>query len=233
MKKIFGCLVKAYYRHPLRSAALSAVISYLGYAWLFGWQLAAGIIFLLLVHEGGHFAMARAFSVKTGVPFLIPFLGAVVDIKENVASPLKEAAIALGGPLAGTFGAALFAFLYEYFYAGEFLLLAYVGSLLNLFNLVPSEPLDGGRIALAISPRLWWAGIIITGLLAVYTMSLFIWLIFIFALVRMWSFDYIGEKEFYNSLERSKKGALLAAYLGLIGISGSLIVWVGQILRLF
>jgi Zn-dependent protease len=72
-----------------------------------------------------------------------------------------EAIVGIGGPLLGSIGALSVGLLY--FSTGNplFLVLAHTGFFLNLFNLIPIIPLDGGRIVSAISPRLWVVGLVI------------------------------------------------------------------------
>ncbi len=234
MKKFFYFAYRAYYRHPLRSAALSVLLSYVGYEWLFSTRIACGVVALLLLHELGHFAVARALGVRTGVPFLVPFLGAVVDIREVEVEAEKEARIALAGPLLGAASAVFFAVLYWWLLDTDWLLLAYIGALLNLFNLIPADPLDGGRVSAVLSPRLWWLGSFLIGLAAAYTMSLFIWLIFLFSAYRLWGFDYeTAECEFFRCVKRSFKLRLLALYLALIGVLGALLLWLSAVIKQF
>jgi Zn-dependent protease len=116
------------------------------YARLFGWQFALGFVVLIFIHEMGHLLAAKSVGLKVSLPLFIPFIEAIVGI---------------GGPILGSIGAAgVFAC---YYYTGNqlFLVLAYFGFLINLFNLIPIIPLDGGRIVSAISPWLWLIGICI------------------------------------------------------------------------
>ena len=71
-----------------------------------------------------------------------------------------EAFIGIAGPIAGTIASlAVFAF---YVATGSrlVLVLSWFGFTMNLFNLLPVPPLDGGRVAAAISPWFWVAGLV-------------------------------------------------------------------------
>ena len=143
----------------LLGSSLSFVVSVWFYALFFGWKFAFVFTLLILVHECGHAIFMRAFGVPASLPYFIPGFGALITIKERPASVLAEAYIALGGPLVGSL-AALACFAYGELTGEQFwIAAAYTGFFLNLFNLFPVMPLDGGRIAGAISPRIWLFGL--------------------------------------------------------------------------
>jgi Zn-dependent protease len=117
-----------------------------GYALIWGWKFAVGIVFLILVHEMGHYLEARRQGLHPALPVFIPFLGAYVAIKEE-RNPWQHAKIALAGPILGGIGAAAI-WLYGEADGSRLLqALGYTGFLLNLFNLLPVGFLDGGHIA--------------------------------------------------------------------------------------
>jgi len=135
---------------------ISMLVAAFFYTIFFGPAFAVGLVLLILVHESGHVIVARAQGLPMSLPvFLGPF-GAVTNMKRPPRDAKQEAIIAIGGPVFGT--AAAFACLvwalavpdthqFHYF----LLALAEIGFFLNLFNLIPLSPLDGGRIATAIS----------------------------------------------------------------------------------
>ena len=134
------------------------LVSVFAYALLFGWPYAAGFVGLIFVHEMGHFIAARSRGLDVGAPTFIPFVGAWIQLKDQPRDAETEAYIGMAGPLVGSFGA-----LACYWMAREtgstlLLALAYSGFFLNLFNLIPVSPFDGGRITAVISPRLWLLG---------------------------------------------------------------------------
>jgi Zn-dependent protease len=146
---------------PLLKMGGSMLIAFAAYAWLFGWRFAAGVIILIFIHEMGHLIAARFVGLKVSLPLFIPFFGARILLQEMPRNAWIEAIIGVGGPLLGSLGAV--ATLACYFYTGNqlFLVIGYFGFFINLFNLVPIVPLDGGRIVSAISPWLWILGLAI------------------------------------------------------------------------
>jgi Zn-dependent protease len=143
------------------------LISLVVYAFIYGWRYAAGFVALLFVHEMGHFIAARQRGLNVGAPTFIPFLGAWINMKDMPRDAETEAYVGLGGPLLGTLGTLPF-----YFMARDagpedawLMAIAYAGFFLNLFNLIPLSPLDGGRITAVLSPKLWLLGVPIVGLL--------------------------------------------------------------------
>jgi len=157
------------------------VLSIWAYSIFWGWQFAAGFVLLILLHEFGHLIAAKLFRLNVGWPVFIPFMGAVIALKEAPRHAWVEFWIAAGGPIAG--GLAALGCHYIYWKTGNpfFGALAYVGYFLNLFNLMPTGFLDGGRMVTALSPWLWVVGIVIAGAFACYRPSFIIFLILIFS----------------------------------------------------
>ncbi|HEX5439972.1 MAG TPA: site-2 protease family protein, partial [Ktedonobacterales bacterium] len=130
---------------------LSALASLAAYAWLFGWQFGLGILVLLFAHEMGHYVIIRAKGLPASWPVFIPLLGAYVAMRRMPVNVRDEAEIAIAGPFAGAMASALCFWLYHVTGLTVLLPLAYFSFLINLLNLIPVSPLDGGRIVGAIS----------------------------------------------------------------------------------
>lgn len=128
------------------------------YAMLYGWKFAAGFVGLIFFHEMGHYIAAKQKKLDVGLPIFIPFVGAWINLKEAPMNAEVEAYVAYAGPLIGTFAA--FACYYMGSYTGNnlYFALAQAGFMINLFNLIPISPLDGGRITSIISPYIWFLG---------------------------------------------------------------------------
>lgn len=116
-----------------------------GYALLWGWQFAVGLVGLILVHELGHFLEAKRLGLDPALPVFVPFLGAYVALRNAPFDPWRSARVSLAGPIVG--GAGALALLVAGEALDERLLraLAYTGFFLNLFNLLPVAFLDGGH----------------------------------------------------------------------------------------
>jgi Zn-dependent protease len=134
------------------------LLSVAAYAWLFGWWYAVGFVALIFVHEMGHYVAARRRGLKVGAPTFIPFVGAWVQLKDLPHDAETEAYVGMAGPLVGTFGALGCYYLARATDNQLLLALSYAGFFLNLFNLIPLSPFDGGRISAVISPKLWLVG---------------------------------------------------------------------------
>jgi Zn-dependent protease len=134
------------------------LISVIAYSWLFGWGYAVGFVALIFVHEMGHYIAARRRGLNVGAPTFIPFLGAWINMKDMPRDAETEAYVGMAGPLVGSIGALACYYAARNFDSDLLLAVAYSGFFINLFNLIPLSPLDGGRISAAISPRLWLIG---------------------------------------------------------------------------
>jgi Zn-dependent protease len=148
--------------------ALTMLVSVVAYAslWGLGWVAAIGFVILLFIHEMGHWVVMRLKGVRASVPIFIPFLGAVIGMRSMPRSVKDEAEIGIAGPIAGTAGALACMGLGDLYGGHLWPLLGTIGLFLNLFNLIPVSPLDGGRVAAAISRWLWPVGLV--GLLALF-----------------------------------------------------------------
>ena len=117
-----------------------------GYALIWGWRFAVGFVLLILVHELGHYVEAQRQGLNPQLPVFIPFLGAYVALRNQPFDPWRNALVSIAGPVAGGV-AALACLVYGNATDSDLLrALAYVGFLLNLFNLIPIGILDGGHI---------------------------------------------------------------------------------------
>src|SRR5699024_4522871 len=130
------------------------------YAAFFGWQLAVVLVYLLLVHESGHLVAARQKGIKTSPAYFIPFVGAVISMKERPKDAATEAYLAYGGPLAGLISFLPAVLLYSWTGAPVWLLVIFLGAFLNLLNMLPVSPLDGGRIVTVLSTKIWFLGLL-------------------------------------------------------------------------
>lgn len=151
---------------------LSAVASLVTYAWLFGWQFGLGILVLLFAHEMGHYVIIRAKGLPASWPVFIPLLGAYVAMRRMPVNARDEAEIAIAGPFAGAMASALCFWLYHVTGLTVLLPLAYFSFLINLLNLIPVSPLDGGRIVGAISRWIWPIGLVALAIAFLYTQSI-------------------------------------------------------------
>lgn len=97
-----------------------------------------------------------------------------------------EAYVGMAGPLAGTVGALACYYLARHYDSNLLLALAYAGFFINLFNLIPLSPFDGGRITAIVSPRVWLLGVPILIALFFYRPSPLLILVAILAAPQVW-----------------------------------------------
>lgn len=199
------------------SMALSLVV----YAQIWGMTFAAGFVGLLFAHEMGHVLAARVRGLEVSAPAFIPFMGAFITMKQAPDDAETEAYVAYGGPFIGTL--ACFA---VYFWARAYesdagLAIAYSGFFLNLFNLVPVSPLDGGRITAVLGPRIWLLGAPLLLAAMLYRPSPMLLIIALIAsphLLAAWRYDPAAPENvaYYGRIPATTKFEYTALYLGLV-----------------
>ena len=201
--------------------ALTMLLSVGAYALLFPVWFAVGLVVLIWVHEMGHVLQLKREGVKASAPMFVPFLGAFVAMKEMPKNALAEARVGLAGPVLGTLGALGAWGIYAWTQNPLFLGLAYVGFFINLFNLLPMLPLDGGRAVGAMSPVFWLLGIVMTVALF-FIQPNFIILIIAFLggteLWRRWKMRNTPEGQAYNKIELRHRVMVGLVYFGLIAV---------------
>jgi len=199
----------------------SMLISVVVYAWVYGWRYAVGFVALLFVHEMGHYIAARHKGLKVGAPTFIPFVGAWIELKDLPHDAQTEAYVGLGGPLLGTVGAVLVYFAARNWGIDWLLAVAYSGFFLNLFNLIPLSPFDGGRITAVLSPRIWLLGVPMLVALFLWRPSPMLILIAILAWPQLWkAWKYRSdspEAQTYYAVPTAVKWEYGTYYLALAG----------------
>jgi Zn-dependent protease len=136
----------------------SMLVSVGAYALIWPWQFAVGLVLLIFVHEMGHVIQLRREGVPATAPMFIPFMGAAVGMKRLPDDAAAEARVGLAGPILGSVACLIPLGLYAATGNHLFQALAFTGFFLNLFNLAPVLPLDGGRAMAALTPWMWLVG---------------------------------------------------------------------------
>lgn len=145
---------------PLLGTIASMGVAAALYARLYGAAFAIGLVLLILLHELGHGAAAKALGLRVGLPVFIPFLGAFIALKEQPRSSWVETRVAAAGPAAGLLGAAgCLLWASRAADAGLPNALAHVTLTINLFNLIPVAGLDGDRATETFELRHWLAAL--------------------------------------------------------------------------
>lgn len=205
----------------LLTTAGTALVSVAAYSLFFGWWFAVGFVILLFVHEMGHVVQLRREGIRASAPMFIPFMGAVITSRSLGDNALAEARVGLAGPVLGTLGSGVCLLVAELTGSDFFRALAYIGFFLNLFNLLPIVPLDGGRAMAAMAPWMWFLGFGALVFLELTFPSPILLIIIFFAgfeLYRRWQRRKSGSIEtaaYYRVAPRHRL-LVAAVYIGLI-----------------
>ncbi|MBA3610560.1 MAG: site-2 protease family protein [Rubrobacter sp.] len=197
--------------------ALTMLVSIGAYALLFPWTFAVGIVALIWVHEMGHVLQLKREGIEASAPMFIPFLGAFVAMKQMPKDALAEARVGLAGPILGTLGGLAVLGLYAATGEPVFLGLAYFNFIINLFNLAPLLPLDGGRAVGAMSLVFQVLGLVVmVALIFVAPIMAFVAVLGLPELWNRWKTRKTPEGRAYYDLPLRHRVAVGAVYIGLI-----------------
>jgi len=211
----FGAIL---YKLKVVTVAGSMIVSIGAYALLGGWWFGVGLVGLIFVHEMGHVLALKRQGVPASAPLFIPFMGAVIGMKKMPENAWREAEVALAGPLLGSLGAAAVWAAGSYYHSHFLIALAFVGFFINLFNLIPVVPLDGGRAVAALHPAIWLLGLLGLVVLTVLRPSPILPLIIVIGsleLWRRWKGRNLPAFAGYYRVTRWQRAAVATAYLGL------------------
>ena len=208
-------------------ASITAIISIAAYSFIFGWPFAIGLVALLFIHEMGHALVMKLKGIPIRGMIFIPLLGAAVLMRQMPKNARDEAEVGIAGPIAGTIAASV-CFLFAQ--ANPFSIwtpLAYFGFFINLFNLVPIVPFDGGRVLAAIDRRLWIVGFMgligfeIWSYIQYHTFSPWLLFFIVIAGTQLWSRRRVAdtpEAQAYYKVSAGERIVLTLAYFGLAAV---------------
>ncbi|PGP14674.1 hypothetical protein COA01_30440 [Bacillus cereus] len=160
----------------------------------YGWKLGALLVFFLAIHEYGHLWAARKLGLRTTNAIFIPFVGALIAMKDLPKKAKDEAYVGYMGPVFGTLGV-LFTAVPMYFITHDTFWAAAIlmGFMLNLFNLIPISPLDGGRVMAAVSVKVWIVGFFMIVAAAIWLKTFVLFLIMLMSGIEIY-FVYKKKK---------------------------------------
>jgi Zn-dependent protease len=148
-----------------KANTIFSMLASFGLYWsIWGWKFAMGLVVSIYIHEMGHVAALRKFGIHATAPFFIPGVGALVRLKQNPATPLENARVGLAGPIWGFGASVLSLIIYLITNNAIFAAIASVGAWINLFNLLPIMPLDGGRGFQALTRNQRWLAVSAIGI---------------------------------------------------------------------
>ncbi len=196
----------------------SMFVSAAVYVWIGGWWFGIGLVVLLFVHEMGHVLEAKRQGLPVSAPLFIPFMGALITLKQMPHNAWREARLAIAGPLLGSAGALAIYFAGVAYDSTPLKALAFLGFFLNLFNLLPVVPLDGGRITAALHPALWLVGFLGLLGLVIWKPNPILIIILLFStseLWRRWKTRHHPEMQEYYRVKPHQRLIVGVLYFGL------------------
>jgi Zn-dependent protease len=201
-------------------------VSVWAYALAWGFRFALGFVLLIFIHEMGHALVMRKMGIPAGAPVFIPFVGAVIAMKGRPRDAFVESVVGIGGPALGTLGALVclgigVASGSLFWYA-----LASTGFLINLFNMIPVSPLDGGRIVGVISRWFWVVGYAVGIAVFLRTHSPILLIILVLGLLSLVHSIRSGSGKYY-AVPASRRLAMGVAYFSLLAVM-ALGMWVAD-----
>ena len=196
-------------------STFASMLAFFAVYWsIFGWKFALGFVLSIYIHEMGHVMALRKYNIAASAPMFIPFVGAIVRMRQYPHNVAEDARVGLAGPIWGL-GSAVAAWLaaittgLPIWYA-----IAHTAAWLNLFNLLPIWQLDGGRgfRALTRKQRAIAAGVAVA--MWAVTHQTILLLIALGAGYRLFSRDYPAEDD----------NIILMQYAGLVVLLSMLMV---------
>ena len=189
-----------------------ATILVLGF--VFNLYYAVGYLFILIIHELGHYSVAKFLNLKVEFGGFTPF-GAYI-VHENTKNCKENALIAIGGPVFGGILGLIYYVVYCFTGDYTFLVLCFNSIILNLANLIPVNPLDGGYIAEAISPVICYMGFpfLLYLFISAHRLKSKILLFFIIigGIYQAYKFTIKYKKDAYFKLDRQSKIKFIIIY---------------------
>jgi Zn-dependent protease len=199
----------------------SMLVSLGAYAAIWGWQFGAGVVFLLFVHELGHYIQLKLEGIQPKALVFVPFLGAYVSSEGSGRSPETHARVALAGPILGSLAAVPLVLLWHATGNDLWRALAFFGFFINLFNLIPFGPLDGGQATEGLPLAAWVAALAVTiGVAAIVPSTVAILLVAATAYKLYASHRDAGEGKVprFGTMSRRHQVMVAAAYIGLMAV---------------
>lgn len=182
-------------------------------AQLFGWQLGTGVGVSILIHELGHVVVNRRHGLQFSAPMFIPFVGAIIAVKQFPADPKVESECGAGGPAAGLLAALACVGIGHVTGQPVWMSIAFLGFAINLFNMIPFWQLDGARIFAALGPGNWNFILIALFLIVLKAPSGIVWVFLVLLFLLRLGKTQQGRHNLALPIARAR---MAVVYLGLL-----------------
>ena len=200
---------------------LTLLLSFGLYAWRLGPLAAGALVTMILLHELGHVFEIRRQGMKATAPLFIPFFGAAIFQRQHATDALHQAQIGIAGPIAGTLASIAALVLFSVTGWEGFLIAAFWGFFLNLFNMIPFGMLDGGWVLSAASKWFQVVGAVLFLGVLLYTgwwANPFIWLIVIIGAQSIYQRFRNDRLPYYQSVPLNGRLLMGFSWLVLVAI---------------
>lgn len=169
----------------LLKGASSLLLSLGLYTAFYGWKFAVTLILLIYIHEMGHYIYMKMEGLNPSAPVFVPFLGAYVAMKNLPDNKATHAWVGYAGPFVGGMAAAACYFIGLKTDNDFLVAAANLGFVLNLFQLIPVKPFDGGFVAECVSKWLLLPGTIVLIILTIMYQSFILLIVCGFSIYRV------------------------------------------------
>ena len=211
----FGKFLLFIFKFGKFGSLLTMLVSVWAYSLAFGWPFAFGFVLLIFIHELGHALMLKHEGIDAGLPVFIPFMGAFIAMKGMPRNAWIEAKVGIGGPFLGSLGALAVLLVGIEIDSTFCIALAQTGFLINLFNMIPVSPMDGGRIAGGVSQWFLWVGMVIGCYIFYLIRSPILLIILILGALHLWQ-SFKNPVPGYYDIPASNRLTMGSAYLCLL-----------------
>lgn len=213
----FGKLLLTVLKFGKFGSLISMIVAVWAYSLYFGWPFASGFVLLIFVHEMGHAIALKREGIPSGVPVFIPFVGAFISMKGLPRNAWVEAKVGIAGPLLGTLGAFMVLVLALDYRSQLLFALAQTGFLINLFNMLPVSPMDGGRVIGAVSRWFLLVGLVIGGAAFYYIGAPLLLVMLFLGALQVWKV-FKRPISGYFDLSNTQRLSMGLGYLALLAV---------------
>jgi Zn-dependent protease len=180
------------------TTVITIIVSLVAYGLTYGWLFGIALIYILMIHEMGHVWAMKRLNIPTHATLFIPFIGALARGKELAKNAYDDAFISYMGPTFGFLSIIPAILLYLLTGTEFWMLVVLIGSVINLFNLIPITPFDGGHIVKVINFKLVIVGFVFAIAAMFFTKSytfiFFVFLGFIYVIVFYYERGHLSKK---------------------------------------
>jgi Zn-dependent protease len=219
------------FKVPFFLTLLTMAASLVFYAAFYGITFAIGLVVMIFLHEMGHVFEIRRQGMRATAPVFIPFFGAAIFQRQHATDALHQAEIGIAGPISGTIAATVAFVLYATLHQPFFLLWAYLGFLINLFNMIPIGMLDGGWVLAAASKWFQLVGVVLLVAAAVFLgfspLVLIIGILSVPAIIARFRNDHLP---YYQAVPTSARWAMGVLWLALVAYLGFALLQTDQLI---